>query len=504
MLGGDNIMQQKMILIKKSNGIIYSFFLSPLGGISYKLYSLHNNHEVDPFEINITDEKVLEFHACIDTEDRIHIICLTENGDLKYFVNKENVWDSRLCFQFDLRSNIVKSLFIHAYKEKLILIYAASNLINVNLWTIYFRSWDGTKWNTTNIGITLCEREIPPYCVSMDSQQNIYIAYKNIGNRDAQIFYKKFHIQFALWSSPEKVVNSSEPIGTYYMFCDTHDHLYLVWSASAGTISKLLCKKLSTKVINRKAFERMLKLHQSNSPYPQPVICEIDSSIWVMWQNKNEFIGCELDSSGLACTTVIPIQCITGSSPILVEYINNYEIEKQRFNARILYGTIDHYIHLILPQNYACDFLGSNSEDDSENSENTVEKTLPPIMPPYNPLGDKQHNVISRMDPAKDIEATQFNTTQPANTSNFGSDKYLPDEQPQPPTKAELENQQILGLLNEIKYEMSKQDISSILEQIKNQNEQLINLLLENTNIKKRKNKSENARKRFNLFDRQE
>ncbi|MGE4284677.1 MAG: hypothetical protein AB7G87_13365, partial [Clostridia bacterium] len=331
-------MQPKMFVVKKSSGLIYNFYISRIGGICYKIYSLHNNQKVDPFEISVTDEKVFELSVDIDEEDNIHILCLTDEGDLKYFVNKENIWDNKVISHFDLRSNIIKSLFIHIVNKKAYVMYAASNLMNTNLWTVYFKAWNGTKWSSMNIGITISDKEFLPYYAVVDNQNNIHVIYKSSSSKGSQMFYRKFHEQFSLWSSPEKVVNSPEFIGYYYIFCGTNGIVHLIWSTATGTNFKLSYKRMSTKVLNNKLHDRVVTLSTSNYPYLQPVILEIDKRIWIIWKEHGTFYGCEVEQSGLSSSSTTQIQSSDSTTAVLVEFISNYEIEKQSFNGHLLYG----------------------------------------------------------------------------------------------------------------------------------------------------------------------
>jgi hypothetical protein len=481
------IMQQKMFLIKKSNGIIYNFYFSKTGGICYKLYSLHNNQKVDPFEISVIEEKILEFYVNIDEEDTIHILCLTESGELKYFVNKENMWNSKVFSRFDLRSNIVKSLFIHVTNKKIYIIYAASNLMNVNLWTIYFKSWDGSKWNNINIGMTICDKEFPPYCLALDTQNNIHVVYKNSSNRGTQIFYRKFHMQFSLWSTPEKTINSPEAVGFYYIFCDTRNNLHLVWSTSTSTNFKMLYKKLNTKVLNNKHYDRIISVHMSNHPYLQPVIFEIEQKIWVMWRNQGEFSGCEIDSSGLSCSSVSSIQHAGSSSPILVEFINNYEMEKQSFSGRLLYGVVDDFIDLILPKSYSCDFYENIP---TEASELDPEEFLANEYSPQNLVQE----LVTVNEKEKQVAAIQ--------TLN----EQLPSKVSEKFDEIKLDNQKIVKILKEVKEQLDNQDVIKILEEIKTQNVLLTELIaktLEKNAITESVETSKNdgmLKKVFNFF----
>jgi hypothetical protein len=476
------MMQQKIFLIKKSSGIIYNFYLSKIGGICYKVYSLHNNEKVDPFEISITEEKILEFYVNIDEEDIIHILALTESGDLKYFVNKDNVWNSKVFSRFDLRSNIVKSLFIYVYNKKLYIMYAASNLMNVNLWTIYFKSWDGSKWNNTNIGMAICSKEFTPYCLTIDNQKNLHVFYKNSSNKGTQIFYRKFHMQFPLWSTPEKSVNSVEIIGFYYAFCDTRNNIHLVWSTSTGTNFKILYKKLNAKVLNNKQLDRIVTLNLSNSAYLQPVIFEIDEKVWVMWKNQNEFSGCEIESSGLSCSSVAPIQHPKNSSPVLVEFSNNYELERQSFRGHLLYGTIDDFIDLVLPQNYSCDFY-----------ENIPDELPQPVPEEFTSADSySQKSIIPKTEQQSAEISTENNHLTVKTSTNLSEIKS--------------DNQEVVKLLKEVKTQLNKQNMIDVLHEIKSQNNLLIEIiskyLKENEMTKNFNNQKDEGmlQKVFNFF----
>lgn len=446
-------MQPKMFLIKKRSGIIYNFYFSQTGGICYKLYSLHNNEKVDPFEISITEEKILEFHVTIDNEDGIHILALTESGDLKYFASNEDIWNSKVFSHFDLRSNIVKSLFIHVVNQKLYIIYAASNLINVNLWTIYFKCWDGVKWHNTSIGMALCNKELQPYCATVDNHNNIHVIYKNSSHKGTQLFYRKFHSQFSLWSSPEKTVNSTEVIGFYYIFCDMRSHLHLAWSTSTGTSFKMLYKKFNKKLLNHNHQNRMTTLNMSKQAYLQPVIFEIEQTIWVMWKKQQEFFGCKIEPNGLSGSVVSSVQRPHHASPLLVEFVSNYEMEKQSFNGRLFYGVADDFIDLMLPKSYTCDLYESISEE------------LPDPSP-----AEPESSEINSTD-ASDV------SDEPEAAAVIPPCNQLTIELSESFDEIKLNYDKITGLLEEVMAQLTTQDVSNTLRDIQVQNKVLIELL---------------------------
>ncbi|NLY43692.1 MAG: hypothetical protein GX066_06950 [Clostridiaceae bacterium] len=467
-------MQQKMFLIKKSNGIFYNFYLSQTGGICYKLYSLHNNEKMDPFEISIIEEKILEFYVTIDSEDNIHILCLTKDGDLKYFINKENIWNNKVLSHFDLRSNMIRSLFIHVSGKKLYVIYAASNLMNLNLWTIYFKCWDGFKWNNTSVGMTICDKEFPPYYAAVDPQSNIHVVYKNSGIRETQLFYRKFHSQFSLWSTPEKTVISPETIGYYYIYSDTRGGLHLAWATSTGTNYKMLYKKINTKTLNNKRYDRIVTLNISSSPYFQPVIFEIQQKVWVMWKSQNEFYCCEMDPSGISGSAVSPVQYPVDSIPMLVEFINNYEPEKQSFDGRLLYAVPGDFVDLILPK-YASNDLYEDIPIDTSD------------MPPeeFNP------SPIAQGLP-KEVSIVQKKEQQMIVYDKIDEMKN--------------DNRKILNILEEVKNQLAKRDMVSVLEEIREQNNRLTELIIsmlnkdEISSSNEKQNNNGMFKKVFNIF----
>lgn len=449
MISGGVSMQRKMFLLKNNSGVIYHFYHSPAGGICYKLYSLESNQKIDPFELNITDEKVLEYYVTIDEHDIIHVLCLTANGDLKYFVYKENNWKHKIFSHFDLRSNMIQSLFLHIYDQKLYIIYAASNVMNINLWTIYFKCWDGSKWINNNIGLTICEKEFPAYLIAFDSKNNFHLVYKNSGSKSNQLFYRKFHMQFSLWSTPDKILTIPEQIGYYYLVCDSHDRIHLVWTTATGSNFKIFYRQLNTKILNHKPYERMLTLNTSLSPYLQPVIFEIEENLWVMWKNQQEFWGCLIDSSGLSNSTVSSILHPNSSAAELIEYTNNYTTDKQSFKGQLFYGIAGSFVDLILPQGHTydfCDYISTNTND-----------TEPP--PNYSPYFKQ--------------ESTSIPSNAPGNIENMSVKTY----ETTPIISAETHR-----LLNELTTQLKNGDIASALEVIKIQNEMLISYLKNSQN----------------------
>ncbi len=450
---GGVFMQLKTFVIKKKSGIIYHFYFSEKGGICYKIYAMRGNQKIVPFEVSITDEKILEFSVTVDEEDTIHILCLTENGDLKYFIDKEKTWDSKILSHFDLDANMVKSLFIYVYKQHLYIIYAVSNVMNINLWTIYFKYWNGSKWNNLTVGMTMCDKELPPYWVTLDPSKNLHIVYKNTGNRTTQIFYRKFHTQFSLWSTPEKIISSPETIGFYSLLCDNRGNCHLIWVCTNSSKYKMMYKLLNTKIINSKHYEKILTLDMSLHAYLQPVILEIDKTIWAMWKKEDAFWGCTIDGSGLSCSKAISIQYPPKTSPKLVIFTNHYQPEKQNFNALLLYGVIGDFVEFILPQCYANDFYENIPITDM-----TIEAPKPlPIK--------KEHASMT---------TPKYKT---ATTVPKYTETVFPPTLAQKFEELKSDNQKTADMVRELKEVVNQNLVIEFLKELKSQNTILVKLI---------------------------
>jgi len=483
---GGEIMNSNMYIIKKSNKIIYHLYLSKSGGICYRLYSLHQNQQVDPFEVSITDERILEFHACCDEEDNIHIIALTENGDLKYIINKDNTWDIKTFFHFDLRSNIVKSVFIHVIGNIVFIIYAASNIMNVNLWTIYFKTWNGSKWANSSIGITICDKESAIYHLAIEHQNNFHIFYKNFSNKGTQIYYRKFHSQFSLWSTPEKVISIPEAIPYYYVFCDNKNQLHLVWTTASNIGNnhyKILYKRVNTKVLNnnKPQYVRVVPIDSSNEMYGQPVIFEIEQRIWVLWKMDSEFFGCEMDISGLSHGPISNIHYSGKSTPVLVQYINNCNMEIDSFNGNLLYGICEDYVNLILPKPYTCEYF------------NEIPSQTNDIEPPQ-----EERAFEDSINENMQLENTQDKQkkSDPVPDQNELSLKLYHE--------LKSENEKLENMILELKNQLNNNEILSVLTDIKTQNKefaQLIYQFISQNNAEQALLKSKSSKKIFGFFN---
>lgn len=468
--GGDSM--TNVHLIKKRNGVIYHFYLSKAGGICYKLYSLHQNRQIEPFEISITDEKILEFHVTCDVEDNIHMIALTQEGDLKYFVNENDSWNSKTFFHFDLHTNIVKSILMHVIDKKIYILYATSNIMNVNLWTIYFKVWDGFKWATSNIGITICDKDSAVYHAAMDHQNNFHIFYKNSGNKGSQIYYRKYHSQFALWSTPDKIISIPEQILSYYIFCDNRNQLHLVWTTATNQLEnhlyKILYQKINPKILNHsKNYGRIVPIDSSTDPYDQPVILEIERQVWMLWKKKNEFFGCEMDISGLSKGSINTIQYSGNTPPILVKYLNTNPMELNNFHATLLYGICEDYVQFILPKSYTSEITDEPSTD----LNSTFDFDLP-----------EKHEEVTNEPVAQEL-AKEISTN-------------LYEE-------LKSENQKLEKMILELKEQINNNEVLSVLNDIKVQNKEFTELihqmLLENRNKEAQENKKRNG-KLINFF----
>ena len=177
---------QNISIIFNSNEETFLFDLSANKEIVYTIYdSFFNELESK----NILDENIMKYSVLIDKNNVIHLIALTNTGELNYYKYIKDKWIKNNVAKFDLASNLYNQMEILMVKDKLHIIYNYSNIINSNIWTIQhviLNDKNGERHNA----IRYISKRIPdPFFVNADSLGNIHIVYKTYINNDSQIYH---------------------------------------------------------------------------------------------------------------------------------------------------------------------------------------------------------------------------------------------------------------------------------------------------------------------------
>ncbi len=343
-------MLRNNFILLSANEIKYNFYYSNDGRLCYRSFNNNDNQSSCSAEKIVVDEKIMESYVTIDENNNVHLLCLSENGDLKYYNNADRIWKDKLLCKLEPDLSVIKSLFIKAIDNKVYVFYALSNSRSFNLWSIHFKYWNGIEWKSSTIGMTACDRENNIYCITTDSQNNLHLIYKNSNTKGTQLFYRKYHFNFSLWSSPEKIITSTGQFTGFNMLCDSEDKLHLTWSESTRDRFQIMYKKINPKVLNHKYVSKTVALYETKSICSHPVIFESGDEKWCMWTNDNNLLYCQVMSGG-----PIPgrINVISGSdaSFLLTEYINFRGINNLAIKGSTFYAVSDNkYFYIMLPE----------------------------------------------------------------------------------------------------------------------------------------------------------
>jgi hypothetical protein len=342
-------MRQKYFITSSRDELEYHFFHYDDGTLCYRIIDKLDYTDLSLDENVICDQKVIETYITICDKNIIHLLVLTQNGDLKYYNNINNAWNERLLSRFEQGISMINSLYIKAINDKLYVFYTSNSSMSSNLWTIHFKYWNGTEWKSSNIGMTTSDNGSDIYRISIDSQSNFHMIYKNENSKGTQIFYRKYHFQFSLWSSPEKIINSSGRFLGYSILCDAEDKLHLVWSEIEHSDSRIMYKKLNPKVLNHKYMSKTVPLNKSKNICSDPIIFENENKKWCMWIDDKDLCYCEIIPGGPVPGMISVIQYIDRPfTPI--ECINIQNVYGKKLKSTTLYGMFDRYLDLFVPE----------------------------------------------------------------------------------------------------------------------------------------------------------
>ncbi len=325
-------------LIKADENLMYHFFLSNNKSLHYSIYTNSNtviqNTQLVP--------SILDFTVTIDKHKKIHLICITSEGELLYYINQNNQWNYKTISKLDIKSNIYRYLMLFVQGGYTHIIYNKTNLLSPMLSYIEHIYWNQNGINKAIVGNYIHGKHPSPLQISVDSLKNLHLVYKVYYKNNHQLYYSKFNIITQKWTNSELITNLLEDNSHPYIFIDRKDKIHMVWCTIEQN-NFILKYKQRANVINKKSkWSHAQTLSNKNSNTLSPIIIQ-ESNILKIYCKQNSKIV-EITSENFGNTWGSSEEYLYDiDDPKIIKYSSCQKTDEDLFIQHV-YGNINNTI----------------------------------------------------------------------------------------------------------------------------------------------------------------
>ncbi|NHM26774.1 hypothetical protein G7K71_07220 [Desulfofundulus sp. TPOSR] len=268
---------------------------------------------------SLVEDPVLDFDVGLDPGDYIHLVCLTREGQLKYYITKpEGGWNIAALARFDLKSQVFRCLTLKLFPGRVHIFWATASVTNYFLWAIQHSCWLGNEWQDEQVAEIIAGKNLPPFYPALDSQGNLHLVYTSApGGKNYEAFYRKFNASFGLWSHTEKIDLPVESIQGIYCLVDNRDNLHLICTGFGDRDRSRVIYRQRREVIRGTArWEKQQMLYQGRQNCLQPFLFIRDRYLQSSWREGNGYAGCRSNDLGKTWEQAQPFTLRQGKSAL--------------------------------------------------------------------------------------------------------------------------------------------------------------------------------------------
>jgi len=312
-------------IIKNSIGEIFRFYLDSNNKINYDFYN-DNSKLTDQYLV--TDDSIIDFSLDIDNKDRIHLIYITNDGNLYYNLYHNNKWAKKILTQLDTKSNSYSNLILRVNNENIHILYSYTNLINPRLRTIQHLIGTKGNWQKSNVISFLSSKTKHTYFLDFDKFGNIHMVYTAVVENIQKIYYTFFNSSLKKWNQVPKLLSETQN-DSYnpYILVDKIENIHVLWSISKNSNFKIQYKHLSQLGSNKNIWkEENLSLSESNLVYS--IMLEEKDCIKIILLEKEKILSLVSFDYGLNWNLYNTLPIPTEVKIQIANYFSNYITEK--------------------------------------------------------------------------------------------------------------------------------------------------------------------------------
>ncbi|AOY76974.1 hypothetical protein [Clostridium formicaceticum] len=397
--------QTQHCLVKTQENFSYYFYLNENKEIQYHLY---NDLGTLIKTESLVTEIIIDFSATIDSKNQLHLICITKQGNMLYYMGSDSYWNHKSITKLDVKSNIYRYLFLLIRNDYTHIFCMKTNLLNPMVSSIEHLYWNEKDINKSTITTYLTGKYPSPYKVDVDSMNNLHILYKVFYRNNHQLYYSKFSAFNKKWSNAELISNLQEDHSHSYMLIDKKDNLHLIWCVIEKNNFTLKYKNKANIIHHKSRWSNPKTLSSKNANNLSPILLQEGGFLKVFSKQGNIINEIISEDYGINWTSISRTKAYKTNNPSLIRYSSNHESEKHHYKIHYVYGeilndTITIFGTKLMPTKSATNINIKTHISSPTTIENTSENTSSPI----------EQNEIEEKNPSE-IPQEPLNTPDPS------------------------------------------------------------------------------------------
>ncbi len=324
-------------LIKTKTNITYYFHLKNDKTIAIKTFT-ENNIFLD--EEALACKPVLDFSVTIDKNDFIHLICITLEGNLIYYIHQKDKWKHRQISTLDIKSNHYRNLLIITNNENTHLLCNKTNLTNPGITSIEHMYWNNQSIKKTTVTTYLPGKYPSPFQMDIDNNGNIHIIYKVLHQKNNQLYYSCFNLINKKWSNGEIISNLNEDHSHPHMLIDKQDNLHLVWCTIEDNNFTLKYKRRVDILDKRSKWSSSRNISDKNSNTLAPLLLQDGLLLKIFSKQNNRINIVYSEDLGSTWSTSQIHKSYCSDELLLLKYSTNNDFEKSNTSITHIYGSL--------------------------------------------------------------------------------------------------------------------------------------------------------------------
>lgn len=357
-----SINKNKYFIVNKKSGEEWKFFMLK-NSVFYKVI---NEDSINLEEKLIDDVK--SFDIGLDNEENIHMVFITNRGELGYLqnMNGKRKWSKKPLKKFNPKSNTIDFVNMLVFNKEVHIFYSFKNIINKHLYKIIHLYNNGLKWTYSHLDSILEIEGIHPYSIDYDTNGNIYFLYKKPGSKKTNLYLRIFSSKSKSWKASSQLnlnidlhdiklflVDSKLNYHLFYISNRNPSKLYHISKRNNGSITPPdLISTQCSQNINYKAFE-------------------LDNEIWFSWDNTNNISYKSSSDFGINWSE---------SNTLKLDNFNNIDLIGSQYKSKNIekkfstYGYLDNDdLYLLGLDNLS--YTNSEKKAESDLKENSTENS---------------------------------------------------------------------------------------------------------------------------------
>ena len=336
-------------LLKTRAGDIWDIFLEN-NLLRYRFFTA--GYQFPPAPETLVGTPVIDYSAIIDASDNLHLACILKSGELKYYIGcPGRNWNSTVLAEFDTKAQYLRYLTLMLTSKRVHIFLLTSSMMNAFVWAIMHSFWNGKEWKEQHIGEIISGKNIAPFSVDKDSQENIHFIYTSaVGGRNVEPYYKKFNKNFDLWGHTETIAQMPDNTLEVFGLVDRKDTFHVIASGISGAENRPNITYRRRKEITKhnNPWENMVTISNSFNGTSRPMLSCRDSNLFALWREQTQFMYSVSHDWGSGWSRAASVDM--AGRPVLITFRSNSLRDVGRTNIPLVPGTSGSVVQMFLDE----------------------------------------------------------------------------------------------------------------------------------------------------------